>query len=540
MTIAAEGFLKRSKAGEEEFGNNYIHYYGSNYYDQSYGDVLAETKAGVIDNILNQWKARKMAARMQLVVNSGVDENDAEALLNGAFITNLAHQSRSNLFQWGGSLPQGATEAYKQLKSLSKNQTVSLDEVLISLDKFLEAYNQADLLNEYADYVINHKISSKNLDNQFEGTKNWQNRILASFLSKYQNSFFNFTSKNGESLKKSLAKLSAIAKAISVPGADGTAFNVRHGYDLSNSKTATGDGVAKEVLSKILGIIEYMDKTGAEKALELGLGEAVSIGAQASMDIKMAENISTKGVEVFTRKDTELGRLADQAKTKGGKEASGHIFGKTTSKIDVGMEVRGANQVAFMAGFIVKDYKDFYIKGKKANIKLQDGTPLLTILMREMHFNVKQMNSLYNLAANKNKIGSNALNRKWNDLIEQVKYKSFISFLAGMPLADRETLYFATPNNIYLLEDIIEAAVAGFKNGSMSISFTATPKDGLTRNAYSDMNKWIGKKIGQDKDIKKAFKRSYALEREITKKLYDTKIRVNLNGLILSNLHKIN
>lgn len=165
------------------------------------------------------------------------------------------------------------------------------------------------------------------------------------------------------------------------------------------------------------------------------------------------------------------------------------------------------------------------------DIKVQDGTPLLTLLMREAKFSGVQMYDIFQLAGGvggKKPMGD--LEAQWNELMNLAKYEAVLDCIAGIPTenAANGQVYWVNINDAFFtVSDILEN-IRDY--GDVSLLYSSSNEKsnkGLERQSYVNINEFEPQD-GKSRE-EAAWIRSNRAMKEIPNLMYQTKIRVNIS-----------
>lgn len=195
-----------------------------------------------------------------------------------------------------------------------------------------------------------------------------------------------------------------------------------------------------------------------------------------------------------------------------------------TSKADNGFYVT-ENGVRAGVTFTVKDGEGF-IKStngvQSASIRLQSGTPLLTLLAREAGFNSDELFAVYQMLVAH---GNESLHDNWWERIKDtLNDLAFLDALAGISQEDRAT-FMVLGDRIATVQDILAERMSNNgANISSKVSLSKWNKGFLSRAPYVAMNVWQGSKP----NTTIANERSAKLFNSVSDKLYATKIQIDM------------
>lgn len=195
-----------------------------------------------------------------------------------------------------------------------------------------------------------------------------------------------------------------------------------------------------------------------------------------------------------------------------------------TSKADNGFYVT-ENGVRAGVTFIVKDGEGL-IKStngvQSASIRLQSGTPLLTLLAREAGFSSDELFTVYQMLVAH---GNEPLHDNWWERIKDtLNDLAFLDALAGISQEDRAT-FMVLGDRIATVQDILAERMSNNgANISSKVSLSKWNKGFLSRAPYVAMNVWQGFKP----NTTIANERSAKLFNSVSDKLYATKIQIDM------------
>lgn len=314
----------------------------------------------------------------------------------------------------------------------------------------------------------------------------------------------------------------------------------------------TGDQIVRRIRESIRKSLQNYSKY----AHELLNGSAVEKLGNQMLELLPGASVSTKNTgkqlnrtnyaEVVYQMDPAFQKHFDainQGRSKAKLRKA--IWDMKTSKSDFTATLTSTeNEITLTTtiGFSVKTESNIKMTSNsisKADIKLQEGTPLFTFLVRDLGLSSYQMNSLIRLAAGhgSNTIAgggqtysSSKLNSVWNKLVKYVQAKSLLTALTGVSLVgETDTLYFILNGRMFSIGDIIQAVADLAASGDNAVklsTFKDEESPGLKRSTYLSINVW---KVPRKKKPLVAVKRSQEVFSKVVNKMYDTKIKVDLN-----------
>lgn len=528
--------------------------------DQSEIDILNQAK--------NKIAEAKMAQKAILLNRYGTNDaqklNDIEYLISGKYLENvktIMQQPVSTTEPLDyesviGIGPQALLDDAQNAILKSEEFQQQLQELA---DEILSTLNTDVTFEQYEELMQDYFLGNKG---KYNGPKmtNVQATILNALLAREGQALFsrteaqykgNFSKLTGDqtkilasiSLLKDPSNLTSYIKEISNSDAG---LIVRHG-DGSESVSQNVLEYITEWFNKILKWKDQGAAIAAEGASAAGALSALQAAVKAFQDNDLKVQQAAKGTDTLSIQTDFSGTkaffdLVTQQMSKGNafKNASTRRTAKSDNILEVYFNEDGG-KVSLYQGLTVKNYRTFSLtnKGETANIQIQSGTPLLTLLTREAGFSDID---LYNLIQVGTAFGTEegydiGLTLIWNQVMQNAKYLALLDTLAGFTNEQDRAFYMVFNGKIYDIIDIL--AHIQNMNIQNAVSWGIIGGDtGLERINYLAMNKWIDP---EDKmNPISAEERSGTLMMNVTKKMYDTKIRVNLHIAQLSILASLN
>lgn len=414
------------------------------------------------------------------------------------------------------------------------------------------------LFNDYVDELL---VAFAKKDGN--GFTSYEEKVVRSVLENHSNKYVNIKSGTSADKKltdanKRLAGLMASLESMSNGLSDKKLTVTRRG---SSETFFTGDEIMarlRESIAKALEAyydqnVEIVDELAAHqlgnlalKAIESADGELAKL--QTSSKNSGKDIVRVDFIKAAQKDDPGLLEHRKRIEVERRKnEQRKAVFNRKTSKSDFFASLTSTeNETAFSTtiGFSVKraGHIKYTSNGiTRGDIKLQDGTPLYTFLVRDLGFSSSTMDEVVRLAGGKGstkngkvRFSPQKLNSTWDKLISYVEAKSLLSALTGAStVSDFNTLYLVLNHRLISIDKIILGVAKVVARGENPMRLTGKVKtsdgskqDGLERSTYHMMNKWESPK---EKDLAGAKKRSDAVGHKILNKMYDTKIRVDLN-----------
>ena len=528
--------------------------------DQNEIDVLNQAKNKIIE--------AKMAQKAILLDRYGSKDaqklNDIEYLISGKYLENVElvmQQPVSTVepLDYESVIGIGPNALLKD----AENAVLKSDEFQKQLKKIandiLSTLNTDVTFQQYEELMTDYFLGNKG---KYNGPKmtHVQATILNALLSREGQAFFSKTKAKYKGdfaeLTGDQAKILASISLLKDPDNFTTYIE-----EISNSDAGLivkhGDGTEFVSADELEYITEFFNKLlkwkdqgsaiAAEGVAATGALSALQATVKGFQDNDLKVREIAKGTDTLKIQTDFSGTkaffdLVTQQMPKGDafKNASTRRTAKSDTILETYFDEKGG-RVSLYQGLTVKNYRTFSLtnKGETANIQIQSGTPLLTLLTREAGFNDIDLYNLIQVGtAFGTEGGYNAgLTLIWNQVIQNAKYLALLDTLAGFTNEQDRAFYMVFNGKIYDIIDVL--AHVQKTNIQNAVSWGVIGGGtGLERIHYLAMNKWIEPEDRMDPIS--AEERSGTLMMNVTKKMYDTKIRVNLHIAQLSTLASLN
>lgn len=389
---------------------------------------------------------------------------------------------------------------------------------------------QASIVREYA---AKSGISKGNLTSNQESKV--CERLLRDILSNENGEFFKVRKGSAEAqagITTSYRKIAAAAYALKHFQGEGLPIKralVQYG-DSSKRRAQTRHTVSGE--SDILNEISNKINASMDN-IKFGAAETTRVygsllGAEKVMK-EMNKNLKIENKHLGNTRNgisidiiTQNNKTFEQALKE--IEVSKSRLSVKTSKADNGFYVT-ENGVRAGVTFTVKDGEGL-IKStngvQSASIRLQSGTPLLTLLAREAGFSSDELFTVYQMLVAH---GNEPLHDNWWERIKDtLNDLAFLDALAGISQEDRAT-FMVLGDRIATVQDILAERMSNNgANISSKVSLSKWNKGFLSRAPYVAMNVWQGSKP----NTTIANERSAKLFNSVSDKLYATKIQIDM------------
>lgn len=201
------------------------------------------------------------------------------------------------------------------------------------------------------------------------------------------------------------------------------------------------------------------------------------------------------------------------------------------------------SEVALTIGLTVKNY-NAKTPISERTIKIQDSTPLLTILSKAINSSSISEEQVYNIAAGWQKDGEEgvesgwadakkydgSLQNKWKALVDYSVAANFLDFLAGDGSLGSNNLVLVINGELFSIGDIIEIVQQDPNKYIKS-------EGGRKRFRFYQENKYVGNKPGYRRNMIQATERSERVKSTLTSDFASIKVTTRLQmGLIASQM----
>lgn len=369
--------------------------------------------------------------------------------------------------------------------------------------------------------------AGKNVMNSQTQKSKTVNHIINSILAKENQEVFDLTAADRSKgvITRTIKKFLLVVAALdNFEGSTITGKIVRHGDSKVGSRVSGDSEILNELAMKVYKAAEWMRAMGAEVAVRKAAidGNVKFLEQVEKLDqdfVSYRNNSGTFAVNVDIKKNETFSRILNELKS------SGAQIMQQVSKADTGFTITN-NEVTANIGFSVKAGKEVQINGitgKVTGISLQSGTPLSTLLFREIGLDSSTYQSVLQLLVGHD-TGQN-LDAQWLKLKEQLTYLSAVSTLCGSSIAG-QALFLVLDGRVIPMERILMDI---FTNPTKMTSLGMSSNDasaGLQRSSYVNLNQWVG--YG-NANPESAYERSDALWSSAANLLFNTKITIHLN-----------
>ena len=359
-------------------------------------------------------------------------------------------------------------------------------------------------------------------------------KILRDFLSRTNDKLFKLDNKEDaetfcSNTIKRLATMVAALKTFSSSGIGMKQAVIKSHHSKTQNISRGAEEILSALQAKTSNTLSWMLRTAAETTKVYGSLKAHSSFWNTLNDAKLfkAKSMGSRyfRCNVQVEDNSTMKRIIEE-----NKQSISRMQVKA-SKSDNGFSIVGDNIEANI-GFTVKtseaNLPNASGLGQNGIIKLQDSTPLSTLLFRELGLNSDELFAIIQLLAqhdDSNYSGNSDV--IWESVKQNISEAAFLSALSG--ISDEERAYFLIYNDkIISVESILKQRMS---NGSLKIGSNMRLADSnvsgsLNRADYLFNNKWVD--VKRRSSTQAAYIRSDTAYGSISRMLYNTKIRIDM------------
>ena len=459
--------------------------------------------------------------------------------------------------------PDAHIQKFLELINIDIENLQGVEDFVEKLNNYLESLPELTqkLLDLYTQDVIERSrqkqrkgklLQSTNLSSYTE----IDDKILAALMGKYSIDALRIPKNSATNFATSIGKIKLVAKTL--PNANlSNGMEVRHGNETSG-KFLQDNELFKEIVNKCIAWLREADKSAREITEGKGLIdlklkylapklEKISKDTIIRTDLSGTKNFEVKVIEDEGIKEMrQMLGLATDKEWKRSKQDSLISISNEGVKIDINLGVNS------------KNYKDPISENLSSyRIKIQDETPLFTLLSREAGYSgtsgynseeiyhILQVASVVNEIDNFNdpinKLDYEEADKRWNKLMDSVRYRSLLNTLAGFEGSNDQSFYMNINGTFWTMEDFLNY----FISSDSEILFSEIKRKdkeksyGLIRSTYVNLNKQSYQVDDADGKELNGFQRSEAMWVKGLHTMYDTKIRVEINLQEISKLMQL-
>ena len=544
--------------------SDYIHYFAYNVSDQVKQDIFALYHMDKRAVLAQQYSTFKKAQSKVSSVTKNAGAN-AEVLAQ-LFDVGVYQQQLDQYLSTSGGILEGTEDlsmidfesALQRIKTLNlENDSKSLKEFVFQVEKIINNYmgkpSSAEieaigksLLLKYARNVGIIGTSASELTAR--QTSLVSTKILRDFLSRTNDKLFKLDGEEEAEIFcsntiKRLATMIAALKTFSSSGIEMKQATVKSHHSKNQKRASGAEQILGTLQEKTSNTLIWMRRIAAETTKVYG-----SLKAQASLFNALNNANLFKSKKMGNRYFNYSIDVQNNPTMKRMIEESGQSIARMetkASKSDNGIYING-NSVEANLGFTVKTSENNVpVAGKSINrvsIKLQDSTPLSTLLFRELGFNSNELFALVQLLAQHDDDLHHIVpdsNVAWESVKQNITEAAFLSALSGIG-AEERSYFLVYDNKIISIESILRARLT---NGSIKLGSNLRLADSnisgsLNRADYLQNNRWIDVSTKKS-DTQAAYIRSDTTFGSISRMLYNTKIRVDMTISSTQDLLKL-
>lgn len=511
--------------------DHYLHYYARNVPDGGFYNNFMIDKKEAINESMRLFTNRKRRLVRKLSKIDNMDASTARALLSGKALApigetveNFDHSTIEGFSDTG----IGSPEAAVAIINAAEKGVDSINNFVDLLNNYLNLIpaETQSLLQDYTVSLMERFANGeKNTGSRIVNSKysDVDDKILASLAGRYNMEAFKVPS-DGK-LKTCLVKIKAMAE--SLPRASSGSYKVRHeGGSLEGTDFDIDDPeFVKEMCGKAARWVAELDKT----AKEYSKGMLYLAGNKKLADV--LKNVEHTFI-MTGNSNFETNFIPDPEQERFFKEIDGALErakGKKKSKSDFGFYV-GEDMVSGFIGVNAKNYKEnLNPNASSATFKLQDETPLLTLMAREAGMSGNDIfKVIQTLVARGNSERTATLDNSWEKIKRTIAYKSFLSCLAGLENSVDQSYYMAISGKFYTISDVLQHIR---KSAGSDVILRIAKKEGgegFDRSTYTELNRSKFQKNPGMSRIENAIERSGLVEKGSIEYLYNTKMRIEV------------
>lgn len=532
--------------------------------------ITRENKQRIVQNAIAEQEKRKQ----ELLSSDGLSDSQRSVLED--FLNNNSKwvEELNSTNTKPTSAEQGYPATYEAMSALMKaaEEGASTQAQFVKqLNNFLDTVEKEYLgnnrvLSDYTKYVTKMFINNKRVGS-VQGNQNAQGniagRIIEACIRNTRTKAFRVRDYAGvtESSKKldsALLQLTALRAAL------GRSLNYGGGTSYMSGRVYSTDknGKVKTYWDRVREVVRQLVRDFQSLVGEMGVLKSVTTGSKETLEVFETMERELNGTFGSThyekgnriscvtklREDDrirqDLQKMVDLEKTNGRVFS---MYNTTTNhpKADISF-FSSDDKVQGKLGISVKDYET-HIDASGINvtdIKLQNSTPLLTLMLRECDYGYDELVTIMNIGAARpvhpaykgraETQYESSLNSMWERIKENVQYKAVLSALAGLGGENERVFYLSANNVIYSVTDILSHLSNTLTVGS-SVKFSKIDEH-MNRSKLQALNE--RNYIEGHRDKEHATSRSEATRLDIMAAWYNAKINVTLNLAQMQSLLK--
>lgn len=517
---------------------NYLHYWGENI-GENY-NLLLETKQKIIESHIQTLSFRKAQLKAK-AVNLDMTAQDAEAVLNGTVLKGVGSAIESSLEEKteDNSVEITDVDMAEKIINTNINSIQNVGQFLDLLNNYLDSLpsNLKIILDGYSNALL-EEWSNSTRAAVMKTYGNASEQIFASLMGRYRQDMFKVPGDEASNgMSTSLLKLKQMVNSLPVAVESGNSFIVRHQGESVGTKVGEESELVQQAMVKTKGWLRQMYKELAEISKGVAFFESHKPLVEKIEDVHGSfEHTGSKNFNVNFKPDPSLELFMNKVQV-----GLSRMTGKKVAKSDFGFYI-GDKKVGAFAGVNAKNYNtNFTPDTTSFTFKVQDETPLITLLIRECEYGEQDLHNIYQIAtaSYRNETTNSSLNSIWNEIIENVKYRALLAVLAGLDTSIDQSYYMAINGRFFTMGSVLQhikdtASVVTMRSVAGSKQDNAVP--GLKRDTYVQMNRRNFQKNPRMTRIENALRRSDITNFTTSQIMYNTKIRTEIRLTELSIL----
>lgn len=526
---------------------NYIFWQGKRVPQQT----LRQTKESILAKHMVQIQSMKSQTKTAMLA-AGVKEADIEDILSGRIFQGMSQATTLDSRTLGSSVnwPKDVRAAFNFLNK-ADSELGTISDLIKGLENFfrhMSAEEKKILRGYYAKIVKDFKENSTGrlYSGGVKNNGSVANAIVDSILGHYNNKIFTkrdeLIDSNFENLNASMIKLYALYRGLRGYNV-GYATEIRHSGGVGQTGYLTDGEFFQGVVAKAKSYVGGHYKRTTEYAVAYGLlvSHEPLLNILPGLKTKV---VGGKTGVVDIKYGPEIQELFDMV------GSTQHT--SVTSKPDVKITYGNGNVVGEL-NFSIKDYQglSYHDNGMlqtAKNIKVQDGTPLLTLMVREAGFSAAEVLYVMRVAAATDRNAANTgpgangnnLALEWERIKETILFSASLSAIAGMAQsANGQNLFMVINKQVIPIETVFKNIIKNRNSNALTLGYGtksgASATQGLEKATYENINKqhYIDGNSGIE-GPGLHLERSTNVYNAVLHKMYETKIKINLNLMDLA------
>jgi len=532
----------------ENYSFRYLHFWQEHIPEEAWANqIWYETKTEILErHLLNLAKRQEKIKR--IAKQNNIDEEAVSQFLSGEILQGISTISNKD-FENNDETEISADKDPREIITRLKKDLLTfdtIDDFVDTINNYLQSLSDETqhMLDAYVENTMLKVTEGSILGQDSLAGYSSAGKVIAALMGKYSNDAFKIPDNANEQYNTAMGKVVLAAQLIPLCQEEiKSGMIVRHGKTGSTNSGHFEKDIflLDEVRKKCIAWLREADKTLREVSEGVGIVrshlKALEANEQIEHFIEQQVSYSHTGNNYYGvnfNPDSELKEILKEVKQK-------QAYYKKKAKKDFSIDITDEGGVLRIAlGANAKNYeKQLTDNLKSYTIKIQDGTPMSTLLGREAGYTGEDMWAILQIASgiSRNNDYSEADN-KWQFLIKSIGYRSLLNALAGFEDTDDQSFYMVINGNFWTMSNFIEH----FLNSSSSVGLSEVANSngknlGLVRSTYSNLNQQLWQVDTEgDGILDDAQDRSDLLWRRSLDLMYNTKIRVEITMREISQL----